>query len=215
MKVSSLDRLYLKLDKHIKLVEAYTEIKNLNFIIKTCRLKPYDYIFGKRSKIVKLHKLWFDEFGNSFLINKKKKIDIIYNDLALDRKQIIGTDLYYGLSLSQVAKMSQTIHLIAGRDEDLYQECYLLTFLGIDNYLRSYLYYYGEWQQVSPLIMGIRNLKSLTKHRDIGNFKQFKIKEKSPIGCVGGQTWISSVPASYDFLKLIETKYEMLIPVFE
>src|SRR5271166_4318481 len=139
MRSPSLERLHAKLSRQIKLVESYTELAGMEFIIKACRLKPYDYVFkGRDSKLI-LHRWWFDEFGNSLMIDKKVKI--IYNDLLLDRKLIISTDLYYGLSLDRVAKMSKLVHLVGGKDEDLYQDCYLLTFLGIDDHLRSYLYW--------------------------------------------------------------------------
>jgi len=214
MKVPSLDRLYIKLDKCVMLVEAYTEIKSLSFIIKACRLKPHDYVFGKRNNTTILYDKWFDEYGNSFTINNKKKIDIIYNDLRLKDK-ITSTDLYYGLSLPHIAKISKLVHLITGRDEDLYQECYLLSFLGIDDYLRSYLYYYGEWQQVSPLMMGIKNLKIVAKYRGIRKFKQIIKKENSILGCVGSTSWISSVPVSDGFLEMFKNKHELLVSIFK
>lgn len=215
MKVPSLDRLYIKLDKCIRLVEAHTEIKNLSFIIKACRLKPHNYVFGKRNNATILYDRWFDEYGNFFTINNKKKIKIIYNDLRLNKQDLICTDLYYGLSLPQIAKISKVAHLIAGRDEDLYQECYLLSFLGIDDYLRSYLYYYGEWQQVSPLMMGIKNLKIVAKHRGIRKFKQIIKKENLIVGCVGSTSWISSVPVSDGFLEMFKNKHELLVSIFK
>jgi hypothetical protein len=214
MRSPSIEWLHAKLERQIKLAESYTEIKGLAFIIKSCRLKPYDYVFKKKNNKIVLHRWWFDEFGNSFLIDKKKRIQIIYNDLTLDRKRIISTDLYYGLSLDKVAKMSKMVHLVAGKDEDLFQECYLLTFLGIDDHLRSYLYWYGEWQQVSPLIMGMRSLKLLAKHSDIRYFLQLGKKENFALPCLSGQTWLSCVPHSSAFLDLLKKQYETVYRIF-
>jgi len=209
MRSPSLERLHAKLSRQIKLAQSYTELAALEFIIKTCRLKPHDYVFGERDNTLKLHRWWFDEFGNSFILDKKK-IKIIYNDLRLDRKQIVCTDLYYGLSLERVAKMSKLVYLVAGKDEDLYQDCYLLTFLGIDDHLRSYLYWYGEWQQVSPLIMGVKSLQLLADHLDIKYFNQIGKKENSAIPCISGETWLSYLPPSESFVKLLGQQYETI-----
>jgi hypothetical protein len=211
MRSPSIEWLHAKLEKHIKLAQAYTEIEKLEFIIKACRLKPYYYIFEGRDNELILHRWWFDEFGNSFTISKHKKIHITYNDLRLDRKQIVCTDLYYGLSLDRIAKMSKMVHLVTGKDEDLYQDCYLLTFLGLDNHLRSYLYWYGEWQQVSPLVMGMKNLGHLAKNLDIKQFRQIGKKEKSVIPCVSGETWLScAVPLPEAFLAMLSKKHEII-----
>lgn len=210
MRSPSIEWLHAKLEKHIRLTQSYTEMYGLAFIIKSCRLKPYDYIFGKRDDKLFLHKRWFDEFGNSFTINRYKKIDIVYNDLGLDKKRIVCTDLYYGLSLEKVAKMSKLVHLVAGKDEDLYQDCYLLTFLGIDNHLRSYLYWYGEWQRVSPLLMGMKSLGIIAKHLDIKQYVQAGKKENNAIPCISGETWLSCLPPSKGFLEMLSKHHEII-----
>jgi hypothetical protein len=210
MRSPSLERLHVRLYKQIKLVQSYTEIDSMEFIIKACRLKPYHYVFEKRDHRIILHDWWFDEFGNSLIIGKKKKVRIIYNDLRLDRKRIVSTDLYYGLSLDAVAKMSKLVHLVAGKDEDLYEDCYLLTFLGLDDHLRSYLYWYGEWQQVSPLLMGMKSLQLLVDHLDIKYFNQIGKKENSAIPCISGESWLSYLPPSAGFLSEINKKSEIV-----
>lgn len=213
MRSPSLERIHLRLHKQIKLVQSYTELGEMEFIIKACRLKPHDYVFKKRDHRIVLHDWWFDEFGNSLVIGKNKKVRIIHNDLRLDRKRIVSTDLYYGLSLENAAKMSKLVYLVAGKDEDLYEDCYLLTFLGLDDHLRSYLYWFGEWQQVSPLIMGMKSLKLLADHLDIKYFNQIGKKENSAIPCISGETWLSYLPPSGEFLKLVNKQYEMLHPI--
>ena len=209
----SLAFFYAKIEKHILLAQSYTEISNLSFIIKACRLKPYDIILNKNIELI-LHRLWVDEFGNSLHITNNKKILLTYNDLRLDRKKIACTDMYYGLSLQRVVKMSKLMYLCAGKDEDQYQDCYLLTLLGEDDHLRSYLYWYGEWQQVSPLLMGMKHLKLLASHIDIKYFQQLSGAENLPLPCVSGQAWLSFLPISKDFLDIINKQYEMLLPIF-
>ena len=206
MRSPSIDYLHTKLEKQIRLAEGYTEIKGLNFIIKACRLKPYDYIFREKDNKIILHRWWIDEFGNSFEITKKKKIRITYNDLRLDRDKIVGTDLYYGLSIDQVAKMSKLVHLLSGKDEDEFKPCSILTFLGIDDHLRSYLNWSGEWAQVSPLILGMKNLEAIAKHLDIKHYQEKK--ENSVLPCVDGRSFLSYMPASVNFLELLKKRYE-------
>ena len=212
MRSPSIDYLHAKLEKQIRLAEGYTEIERLSFIIKACRLKPYDYIFREKDNKIILHRWWFDEFGNSFEIIKKN-IKITYNDLRLDKKRIVGTDLYYGLSLDRIAKMSKLVHFSGGKDEDLFQPCYLLTFLGIDDHLRSYLCYNGEWQQVSPLLIGMKGLKFIAKNLDIKFFHEKK--ENSTLPCVEGRSFLSYIPVSANFLELLKRQHEPIYYIFE
>jgi hypothetical protein len=208
----SIDYLYTEIGKHILLARSYTEIPNLAFIIKACRLKPYDILLDRNKKL-RLHKRWVDEFGNTLQITKDKKINITYNDLSV-KKKITCTDLYYGLSIDKVVKMSKLIYLCAGKDEDLYQDCYLLALLGMDDYLRAYLYWYGEWQQVSPLLMGMEHLQLLAADLGVKYFYQLDENSKDiPIPCVSGKAYLSFVPLSQDFLDIVKKQYEMLLPI--
>lgn len=210
MRSPSIEWFHAKIDRQIRLAGSYTEIPELEFVIKSCRLKPHDYIFKERDTSLILHKWWFDEFGNSLSIDKHKRVKIIHNDLRLDKKRIVGTDLYQGLSLDKVAKMSRLVHVVSGKDEDLYQDCAIINFLGIDEHLRSYLYWYGEWQTVSPLVMGMNSLKTIANHQDIKYFHKLGNKENSAIPCISGQAWISCLPASPTFLSEISKQSEML-----
>ena len=215
MRSPSVEWLHAKLDKHIRLAASYSEVPELEFIIKACRLKPYDYIFDDRSEKIILYKWWFDEYGNSLELVKNKRIEITQNDLRLDRKRIVGTDLYHGLSLDRITKMSRLVYLISGKDEDVYQDCALLTFLGIDEHLRTYLYWYGEWQQVSPLLMGMRSLKTIANHMDVKHYHQLGNKENSAIPCVAGEAWLSYLPVSQAFLSELNKKSEMLAAILK
>jgi len=215
MRSPSIELLHAKLDKQIRLAASYSDIPELEFIIKVCRLKPYDYVFDERSERIILYKWWFDEFGNSLSMEKSKKVELIHNDLRLDRKRIVSTDLYYGLALEQVAKMSKLVHLVSGKDEDVYEDCAILTFLGIDDHLRSYLYWYGEWQQVSPLVMGMRSLKTIANHIDVKHYHQLGNKENSAIPCATGAAWLSYLPASSAFISDLNKQSEMLASILK
>lgn len=207
---SNIDRLYVDIRKHILLAQSYTEINELAFIIKSCRLKPYTYIFESKNNKLILHRWWFDEFGNSFKIVKNKRIKIIYNDLSLQKNKIICTDLYHGLSLDKISKTSKFMYLLSGKDDDCNENCFFITFLGIDNYLRSYMYLYGEWQHVSPLLLGMKHLKNIAKHLDIKHFHKLTNKENSSLPCVRVDEWITFMPACEDFLQELKKSYDLI-----
>lgn len=214
MRSPSIDSIYSNIDRHILLAQSYTEIKDLFFIIKSCRLKPNDYIWGSRQDKLILYRNWFDEFGNSILITANKRIKITLNDLSLERNKIVSTDLYFGLSLERVTKISKMSYICAGIDEDMLEECGIVTFLGIDNYLRSYMYLYGEWTVVSPLILGIKNLKTIAHNRDVKHFLNFSIKENMPIPCVSADQWLTFMPPSEQLVHSIDKKYPVLAKLF-
>lgn len=203
MKNPNIDSIYTKLNKHILLAQGYTEIPELQFIIESCRLKPYEYICNKTNKLV-LQTWWVDEFGNSLIITKKKKLKIIYNDLSIDRKKLICTDLYYGLSLENILKISKTMYISYGRDEDFYQDCIMISFLGIDNYLRTYLYMYGEWQQLSSLCIGIKSLQQIAKNKNIRYFNKLRIFKDIGLPCREAEVWLSCVPPLKEFNEILE-----------
>ena len=206
MKSISIDNLYYQLDKHILLAQAYTEINDLFFIIRACRLKPYIFLQDKNTKLI-LHRHWVDEFGNSLHITNNKKLKLRYNDLSIDRDHIISTDLYYGLSLDKITKISKSAYLLVGEDEDLNETCAIVTFLGIDNYFRTYLYLYGEWQPISPLILGIKHLSVLVRGREFHYFKESSIKEKTPLPCRAPSQWLTSVPVNKALQTMLDKKY--------
>lgn len=215
MRSPSIEWLHAKLDKRIRLASSYTDMPELTFIIKACRLKPYDYIFEEKSRNITLHKWWFDEFGNSLDIITSKKIRIVYNDLRLNKKNVTCTDLYAGLSLDRVAKMSRLAYAIVGKDEDEYQDCCLLTFLGLDEHLRTYLYWQGEWQQVSPLLLGMKDLKNLANKLDVKHYQMTENKEISALPCISSQTWLSYLPPSPAFLSELNKQSEMLAGILK
>lgn len=208
MKNINIDELYCQLDKHLLLAQSYTEISDLFFIFKACRLKPFDFIFSDKTSKLILYRHWFDEFGNSLHITNSKKIKLTYNDISLDRTKIICTDLYYGLSLDKIARMSKVAYLSMGKDDDFNQTCGLITFLGIDNYLRTYSYLYGEWQQVSPLLLGLKHLKTLAQSRDTRAFRSFSIKENTALPCADLEQWVTFIPPSQAMMSLLNKKYD-------
>lgn len=186
MKINNLESYYEKIDKHIKLCEAYTEIKNLSKIIKMCRLIPYE----KPQSKIKLSNHWIDEYGNSFFIKKNKKISIVYNDLDLGESHC--TDLYRQLSIRQVIKMSKLIYISRSKTE------IFIGLLGIDNYLRCYIIN-NNIGSISPLLLGQKRLQSILQHSDIKFFVDVKCREKFPLPVRLEKEWISALPISEKF----------------
>ena len=208
MRSPSLERLYAQIDKHILLAQSYTEVNELMFIIKACRLKPYDFVFkGRNTKLV-LHKQWFDEYGNTLNIIKNKRIKITYNNLLLDRDSIVCTDLYAGLSLDKMAKMSKLVFLCALKEEETFATQFFVSFLGLDNYLRTYVCLDGEWSQVSSLCLGMKSLKTIARNTDLKYFREFSSKENAPLPCVSAREWISFMPPSEEFLQILGKEYD-------
>lgn len=212
MKNCNIDQLYEKIEKHILLLESYSEIKGLSFIIKSCRLKPNEFIKKNRSSKIKIFDSWYDEFGNSFIITKDKKIEIIYNDLSLNRDTIICTDPYYGVSLNKLIKVSKLGFVCMGIDEDTYEKYNIVAILGIDNYIRTFHHVNNRWEPLSPLYLGLKNLKKISQNLDIKLFKE--INNKSMMSCIPVKTWISFLPASDNFLSILDKNSDILKNTF-
>jgi hypothetical protein len=137
-------------------------------------------------------------------IIKRNKLKIIYGDLLIDRSKIPNTDLYFGISIPKVIKMSKLMFINCGLDEDLYQENILVSFLGIDDRLRTYLYMYGAWQQVSTMLLGIKNLKEIAKNWDLNNFIELSKAENNALPCQSGRVWLSCLPPNEEFLSILD-----------
>ena len=213
MKSPSIETIYAQFNKHILLAQSYCEIKELSFIIKSCRFKPYSFIFENKNSKLQLHNWWFDEYGNSLKITNDKNIKLIFNDLNLKYNRIISTDLYYGLSIDKVVKFSKLAYLCLGKDEDTLEDYCMISLLGIDNYLRTYVYIYGEWNQVPSILLGINNLKSMSRYLKSKEFLELKIKENIPNPCVSGRAWLTYLPASEEFIELIGKQNDIVIPM--
>lgn len=205
MKNLNLKSFYDKIIRNLKVALGYTEIDGLDFIIRASRLKPFDYFFNNLRQKVVLHRTWFDEFGNTFNINKNKNIEIIKGDTRLINYNIPCTDLYYGLSLDKIFKISSLVQIIVGKFEE--NEYYFLNFLGIDNYFRTFIIYKDQIIKISPLELGFDNLHQMYENRKIRYFLKCKLKKINfPDPCEKAESWISYIPVHRDFIKLLEDK---------
>jgi hypothetical protein len=208
MKNYSLNSFYDKINKNILLVESYSEQTGLAWIIKASRLKPEKL----EPTGIKLYKKWIDEFHNSLSIIKDKKIKIVIGDLSVP--ECITTDLYYGLSVDKISKISKLLYICYGKDDDEYNKMYYLAFLGLDNYLRCFMHLGDSWQRVSPVMLGTSHLKNICQNLDARYFKEFSNKEKMTFPCISGQAWLTCLPASAVFYRMMEKEHDALVPFF-
>jgi len=201
--VTSLENLYILFDRQIALTSAWTEDPTLEFVIRACRLKPAD-MFEKYSEKLILHHNWIDESGNRLEIISKKKIKIHLNDLTINRKTLVTTDLYENLPLSKISKISNLALFLLGVEEDSGSDHILVSFLGIDGFLRSFCYIYGELHKIPNLYLGYKLLKIIIENRDIKFFKELKIKESIVFPCSRQLAALSYWEPSKNFVSLIE-----------
>lgn len=200
MKSIGIDNFYHKIHKHILLAESYTEIKNLSFIIKSCRLKPPS-ILESNDYELKLHNQWNDEFNNSLNI-LDKKIKIAYNEII--NNTISTTDLYYGLSLKKIYLLSKFMFFYSGQDVETHDNFIFIAMLGIDNFWRCYYVYGNELSNCSPLLMGAKLLKKIPDNLDIKYFKSINVSDSILIPCVNARAWLSFCPMHEDFLSEVK-----------
>ena len=85
----------------------------------------------------------------------------------------------------------------------------ILSFLGIDNYLRTKIFIYDEWKSISSLYLGIDTLMDIAKNKNINGSKELVIKKGRVIfHCDAQQAWLSCWPND-DFLKTIRNQSEL------
>jgi len=188
-----------KIKPEINLVSSYLEDKDIKEIILKCRLKPYKYNAGFNRKLnLKTH--WVDEFGNSLII-EDKKINILENDLSLEDKNIKYTDLYFGLSIDKICKISKMLYIAFGKDEDFNQDYYVFNFYGMDNYFRTFVIYNGQIERKSPLCLGIKNLKKIIHNLDVKIYNKLPKENGIIYPCSKWNEWITSLPIHAIFWK--------------
>lgn len=202
MKIFSLESIYQRIDNHIKLVASHTEKPYLDEVIRMCRLKPPSIIknthWRSESKKLELHKQWVDEFGMALEITKNKRIKI-----AKNTNDIICTDLYACLPLDKIIKMAKLLYLLIGKDKN-YKDHAIIGMVGLDGYLRVWTLMKGEWQQVSPLKLGIVVLKHIAQNIDVKYYRELQHSKKVIVSCKEQRSWISYWPAHRDFLEQIK-----------
>jgi hypothetical protein len=187
-KTVNIERFYVEIERLILTAKGYTELDHFPFLIKMCRLKPYQLLFGDKSWKISLHRHWIDEFGNSLLINRKKKLEIRLHDLRIDRNELVSSDLYGELAINKLASMSKLAFFLIG------EEYGIISFLGIDNYLRTSIFINGNWKVCSSLYLGLRVLRAMAVNEELPSFKEWKVKETIIYPCGIHRAFLTSLP---------------------
>ncbi len=190
---------YERIKPEVNLIGSFTGDNQIVEILLKCRLKPYNYNTQFNRKLI-LRKHWVDEFGNSLLI-ENGKAKIVENHLNIDHSVVKNSDLYFGLPVSKISKISKLAHLSTGVDEDFEEECIVLTFLGLDDCFRTFCLYNGEWRRFSPLSIGLKNIRKILNNTDVKVFNQLTIGERVIYPCSTWSEWMVRLPANELFWK--------------
>lgn len=157
MKNIDIEKFYNKIEGYPALIAAYNHNELLPKIIRSCRLKPHSAFENDFEFTTKLDNIWVDEFGNSLSI-EPNDIRLKLNDLTLNKNTRNSTDLFYGNSIKTTGKNSKFALLAAGTDLLSDDDFYLVSFYGVDEYLRTFIFTSSVWTRVSPLMMGVKTL---------------------------------------------------------
>ena len=204
--VLNLDYYYSEIENKLNVISAYTENKNSDLILKICRFKPYP-ITPKSFLTKSFYKKWIDEYGNSIEI-KNKRLNIVINDLSINSDNIISTDLYKGLGTEKIIKISKLMYIFKGKEIDFGTDHYILSLLGLDNYLRTYSYLYGEWHEIPSIYLGLQNLNFIINNSDIKFYKEFNFKNKVIFDCENQKIAVGKLPLTAMFEEEIKNNYE-------
>lgn len=190
---------YERIKPEVNLVASFLEDKQIVDIILKCRLKPYKYNTQFNRKLI-LRKIWVDEFGNALIIDGKK-VKVVENYLEIDPAEVKHSDLYFGLPINKIYKISKKMHLSTGIDEDFGEECLVLTFWGIDDCFRTFCLYNGKLDRYSPLSLGLKNLRKILNNADIQIFNNISSKESVIYPCSVWEEWMVNLPINQLFWK--------------
>jgi hypothetical protein len=208
MRARNLDSIYVEIEKCINLVEGYTEIAGIGALIKMCRLKPYKMAKINKKNLggINLYRWWVDEDGNSLRLEGKQP-KIVFNDLGINRERLNCTDLYAGLPIHKVYRMSRSMLLLVGKERDSYQDVCAVALLGIDDYLRTFVLLDGRWSKFPSLYLGLPLLLQIANGDDLETWKEVKVRAKETIivPCVRQQVWLTSLPVADELRQVLNT----------
>ena len=212
MTVKTLANIYLGMERHIKLAGSYThQRKRLPLVLRACRLKPYDWLFGKWKDKLVLHRHWVDEYGNSLRLVGSRMIKIIPYDLELDSTKITGTDLYEYLPAPKLLKISKNVFILAGKEEDQYSDHFIVAFYGIDGFLRVRSYLHNQWNICPPVLLGMKALYSIIDYINEEGCKEISSQETVLFPCTKQQTWISDCKFGEEFVATMKQYAPMVL----
>jgi hypothetical protein len=180
-----IEELYTSINDWFLILEGHLEDKTIGGIFRMCRIKPYD--ISKEHTQSKFRNHWIDEFGNSVYI-ENKEFRIVLNDLAIDENRKRSSDLYSGLLIGKIVKISK----MALVSKDCLIGSMYIALLGIDGYLRVFCLIDGEWRKCSPLLLGIDKVRLILECADISHSQE---KDGD---------WLSILPMSKELVRKLD-----------
>ena len=93
-----------------------------------------------------------------------------------------------------------------GYCDDTNKPRYFISFFGIDNYFRSYIYEDG-WSQCSTLYLGVDNLNIILNRVNINGYEWLNCNNTLPF--VNCRFLLSSIPLDSDIKKILKNNIEL------
>lgn len=194
-KIQTIEEYYLRFNSELNIISGYLDDNTIRDILIKCRMKPY----GLRArdgvrKILRRH--WIDEFGNSLYLDKKT-IRIVPNDLSILERNIIHTDLYEGLTIDKILKISKMAYFFLGSEDNNYIK--IISLLGIDNYIRTYIKHEEKWERISSILLGVDVVRVIVDNESIGSWKKINTGDNRIIPCTNIEEWLVCTPIPTQF----------------
>lgn len=187
MSSNSLDQLHEKIKDKIHAVGSFKENKFYSWLIKSCQLRPFSY----RKQNVSLEKKWFD--SNNNILDLTEKPTIIFGSLEISYSEEI--DLYKNSSFHELYIGAKLIFILEGKDEDLNMDHFVISFLGKDDKLRTFVYIYNNlYRKFTSLELGLEILKIIYVNRNIKNWISVPNIKNPPWPCKEHGAWLSCFP---------------------
>lgn len=146
-----------KINKLKSLANTVMEDSVFADIINYCSLEPdiikYKYKFVPN---------WSDHFGFTLSLENKKKPEIKFTKI----NKTLNVDLYSGLNLHQVLKITDKICIVKAEDNILNKKITIYLCLCADKKIRAFIDYNNSITRASPLIIGYENLYDFLKNKE-------------------------------------------------
>jgi len=175
-------------DQIAKVTASFLQDKAIYDMIMFCDITPTK----AKPKVLNPVISWTDSFGCSISFNKKT---ITYSNL----EKPINQDMYSGLSLEKILKITDKICIVKGIDEDYLKPFIYYNCLCVDNKIRSYLIYNDNLYKTSPLYLGYDNLYEFVRNKNIIHW--YSKDSDIFIPCINQKIYYSSYPLPEAVLK--------------
>jgi hypothetical protein len=152
-----IETFYSKTVGHMNVAGTFVNNPTLPKIIRSCRLKPSSVFDPNFQFSAKLEKHWVDEFGNSVYLDSGHT-KIIMGDIGINADSKNCTDLFYGNAIKTISENSKVAFIASGTNILSGGDLFLVSFYGVDEYIRTFIFTQSRWIRVSPLTMGINTL---------------------------------------------------------